>query len=117
VGEINMSVTPEKLAAIDFTGVESWRQASREKREASVRERIKQLDSTGSIAVELLAYDKAELMRLVAVTDSAPKWLMEFTKAAESAKAMLDLMRAVQARLSVALAAVEVGRTPPKRSR
>ncbi|HEY2528251.1 MAG TPA: hypothetical protein VGJ20_09940 [Xanthobacteraceae bacterium] len=112
-----MTVTTEKIAAIDFTGVESWRQASREQREASVRERIKQVDGAAAIAVELLAYDKAELVRLVAANDGAAEWLAEFNKATESAKAMVDLLRAVRARLSVALAAVEVDRTAPNRSR
>lgn len=112
-----MSVTTEKLAAIDFTGVESWRQASREQREASVRELIKRLDSAATIAVGLLAYDKDELVRLVGANDSAAQWLAEFNKATESAKAMVALLRAAQARLSVALATVEVGRTAPKQSR
>jgi hypothetical protein len=115
--KIDMSVTIEKLAAIDFTGVESWRQAPREKREASVRERIKRLDGAASIAVELLAYDKDELVRLVGANDSAAQWLAEFNKATESAKAMVDLLRAAQARLSVALATVEVDRAAPDRSR
>jgi hypothetical protein len=110
------NMTTEKIADIDFTGVESWRLTSREQREASVREGIKRLDSAAAIAVELLAYDKAELMRLVSASDSAAEWLAEFNKATASAKAMVDVLRAVRARLSVALAAVEVGRTPPKRS-
>ena len=100
----------KQIAAMQFTAQRTLRRHSKKERVDLTVGLAEKVKLPAVIAVEIIAMSKKELVEHVA--GDLEKWgpsLMDFAKAHDGAKALCELIGSAEARLAVAIAAVEGG--------
>jgi hypothetical protein len=104
------NLTAEEVAGIEFDAMPEVAHHTKAERIERARNLIRSAGPTLVAAIELLAMDQAQMLKLVRNADDIPSWLPIFGRAAEDALAICEMIYTAQTRLAIAIAAAGDGR-------
>jgi hypothetical protein len=101
-------VTTEQLAEFEFAAVERLARMSEERRQKNLHDIAEAVYTVAKIAIEIMAHDKADAIRRVRRHPDIlnDETLAMFACARDDARMLLEVIRAGECRLLIALAAV-----------
>ena len=97
-----------EIASVEFLGLKDFFTMSKDQRLRDTEALIEQIRPMAILAVELLAFDKVEL--IAKVSSDCERWgpfLATLADAVDALKALQDIVSAAEARMAIALATIE----------